>query len=205
MTNLYTCPWCGTNYLEFQTNCSNCGGPLVAGTGANAADDLPTPPPAPRSISGRYAWRLLWSDAWAIIAFILGILGTVFALVGVGLTLGIVTAFVGIPFLFLGLGFLVVSLPILAWRYQAVHQVIMVLREGAATRGKIVGTDEQYAVSVNGRHPWIIRYEFELNGLMIQGRVTTLNEPTPQISAGKVVRVLYLLAAPSWNSLYPHP
>ena len=25
---MITCPWCGTNYQSFQSNCSNCGGSL---------------------------------------------------------------------------------------------------------------------------------------------------------------------------------
>ena len=79
---------------------------------------LPTPPPAPRPIPNRYAWRLLSTDGWAIAALVFCLLGVIFSLVGGGLTLAILTAFVGIPFLLLGIAFLGAGAGIFLWRYQ---------------------------------------------------------------------------------------
>ncbi len=209
MSVAYTCPWCGTTYLTFQSNCSNCGGPMLAGgQRPNAAADegeLPDPPPAPRSISPRYVWRLLWSDAWFIVAFIFGILGTVFALVGAVLTAIVVTSFVGVPFLIYALSLLVFTIPVGIWRYRVAQRVLQVLREGEVTQGAITGTDEQSSVRVNGRHPWIVRYEFSVGGTSYNGKVTTLNPLGPSLAPGKAARILYLADAPRWNSIYPHP
>jgi hypothetical protein len=206
---MITCPWCGTSYLTFQSNCNNCGGPLQAvdeTTGAALqAEDIPLPPSAPRPISNRYIWRLLSADGWAITAFIFGLLGLIFSVVGAGLTIGIITAFVGIPFLLLGIAFLGIGSGVCLWRYQIAQKVVDVLRTGEAARGKIVDVRENYSVSVNGQHPWIIRYQFQALGQALEGKIATMNQPGLSMQPGKAVCVLYLTTAPQWNSIYPHP
>jgi hypothetical protein len=203
------CPWCGTAYISFQSNCDNCGGPLQAideTTGSpDSNENLLAPPPTPRPISERYVWRLLSTDGWWIAALVFGILGVVFSLVGAGLTLLIITAFIGIPFLLLGIAFLGAGGGVFAWRYQETRKVVDVLREGEATRGQIVEVQENYSVAINGRHPWVIRYQFQANGQDYKGAVTTLNQPGQQLQAGKAVYVLYLPLDPKWSSIYPHP
>ena len=177
--------------------------PAGASPGVDA--DPPMPPPAPRTISQQYAWRLVWSDGWWIAGFVLGILGLVFTLVGAGLTLAVVTAFVGVPFLVVGQPMLGVGAVILIWRHQRAKKVVEVLREGAASTGKITRVEEQYSVRVNGRHPWVIWYQFRAGGQSFEGKTTTLNQPGPEMGAGKLVRVLYKADAPKWSSIYPHP
>ncbi len=203
------CPWCGTNYLAFQSNCENCGGPLQAVeetiTSTIPTENLSTPPSAPRAISERYVWRLLSTDGGSIAAFVFGLLGVIFSMVGAGLTLAIITAFVGIPFLLLGVAFLGIGGWVLIGRYQEAQNVVKVLREGEAARGQIVEIQENYSVRINGRHPWVIRYQFQANGQSHEGKVTTLNQPGQQLQAGKAVCILYLPTAPKWNSIYPHP
>ena len=122
-----------------------------------------------------------------------------------GLTIGIVTAFVGIPFLLIGIGFLGVGSSAGLWRYQRAQKVVDVLRMGDAARGQIVGVQENYAVTVNGRHPWIIQYQFQVIGQVWEGEITTLKQPGSALQPGNAVCVLYLPSAPKWNSIYPHP
>jgi hypothetical protein len=206
---MITCPWCGTNYLTFQPNCAKCGGPLqVVGENVPSTapdENLAVPPPAPRPISDRYIWRLIFADGGWITALILGILGFIFSSVGAGLTIGIITAFVGIPFLLIGLLMLGAGGGLFFWRYQAAQQVVNVLRIGDATRGQIVEVQEDYSVSINDRHPWVIRYCFQANGQDYQASVSTMNPPGQQLQVGKAVSVLYLPQAPKWSSIYPHP
>ena len=206
---MVTCPYCGTSYQAFQSNCKNCGGPLLAVGEADpssvSTDAIPVPPLAPRPISERYVWRLLYSDGWWIAGLVLGILGVVFSLVGAGLTLGRITAFVGIPFLLIGLPLLVVGGWVFGWRYQKARKVVNVLRDGDAARGQIVEVQENYSVTVNGRHPWVIRYEYSVNGQTYTGKVTTLHQPGPGMQECKPARILYLADEPQMNSLYPHP
>jgi Protein of unknown function (DUF3592) len=203
------CPWCGTNFLAFQSNCTNCGGPLQAVEekipSSFPDETLPVPPPAPRPIPKRYVWRLLTSDAWSIAALVFGLLGMIFTLVGAGLTIGILTAFIGIPFLLFGVAFLVAGAGVLLWRYQNALKVVNVLREGETTRGQIIEIQENYSVTINGRHPWVIRYQFQANRQDHAGQITIMNQPGQEFQAGKAVSVLYLPSAPKWSSIYPHP
>ncbi len=83
--------------------------------------------------------------------------------------------------------------------------VVSVLREGEATIGKILDVDENYSVTINGQHPWIIKYQFQVNGQQYEGKTTTLNRPAKQLQAEKAAYILYLPNAPKWSSIYPHP
>jgi hypothetical protein len=203
------CPWCGTSYLAFQPNCKNCGGPLQPVVEQNldevSGDRFPVPPPAPRPISDRYVWKLLSSDGWGIGALVFGILGAVFTLVGMALTLAVVTAFVGIPFLILGIVFLGAGVLVFRWRYKDARKVVDVLRDGQSTRGQILNIQPNYSINVNGRNPWVISYQFQVNGQDYRGEVSTLNPPEPRMQPGKTVYILYLPLTPQWSSIYPHP
>ena len=203
------CPWCGTNYLAFQSNCKHCGGALQAVEDNTASlgpeETPPTPPLAPRPVSERYVWRLLSADSLWIAALVLGLLGVVFSQLGAGLVIGIITGLVGIPILLLGVSLLGIGGWALMWRYQEARKVVDVLRVGEATRGQIVEIQQDHSVSVNGQYPWVIRYQFVADGLDHEGKVTTLNQPGQQLQAGRAVCVLYLPTAPKWSSIYPHP
>jgi hypothetical protein len=85
------------------------------------------------------------------------------------------------------------------------NKVVTVLRVGQAVLGQIIETQANYSVVINGRNPWVIRYQFQVEGQEYTGSVTTLNQPREQLQAGKSVYVLYLSESPKWNSIYPHP
>jgi hypothetical protein len=213
-TGVITCPWCGTNYLEFRSNCKNCSGPLPPPRAAHAPahqaarSDTPlseAPPPAPRPISDSFALRLLTSDGWAVASFVVVLVGGIFFCVGGPLTIGIATAMVGIPFMLLGLALLGAAGAVVAWRYQIALQTVRVLRDGEAATGQIAGTRQNFNVEVNGRNPWVITYQFRTAGRDYNGQVTTLNEPGPSVRPGSPAWVLYLPNTPEHSALYPHP
>jgi membrane protein implicated in regulation of membrane protease activity len=166
---------------------------------------LQMPPPPPRPISNRYIWRLLETDGWTVAAFVFGLLGTIFCLLGIALTAGIVTAFVGIPFTGLGFLFLIAGAALAVWRYREMQKIVEVLRTGETVEGQIVQVEENPNVQVNGRSPWVIRYQFHLEGQLYEGQVTTLNVPGAALQLGKPAYVLYRPQTPSANVLYPHP
>ena len=206
---MITCPWCGTQYLSFQSNCQKCGGPLHAlaqsDLGQILDTDLPIPPAPPRPISGSYVWHLLSADGWWIVAFIFGLLGAIFSLVGIGLTLAIITALIGIIFLFLGLAFLVGGGGVFIWRYQIARKVVDVLRDGIATSGTITSLEQNFSVRMNGRSPWVFGYAYRVNNQNYTAQVSTLNHPNPRQQIGSPVTVLYLASEPTCCSIYPHP
>ncbi|MCG2784348.1 MAG: DUF3592 domain-containing protein [Anaerolineae bacterium] len=204
---MITCPWCGTNYVEFQSNCGKCGGPLPIPPQPGVAREEPllAPPPAPRPIADSFAWKLVFSDGWFIVGMVFAILGGTFSCVGLSLLLAVVTILVGIPFALLGFAFLVGGGAVIFWRYQKARTTVRVLQVGQAVRGEIVSVEQNYNVRVNQRHPWQIVYRFQANGQGYQGQVSTLNALDNAIQAGNAVYVLYLPDAPENNAIYPHP
>jgi hypothetical protein len=206
---MITCPYCGTHYLTFQSNCSNCGGvlPLPPDPALETIPDISitTPPLPPRSISDRYVWKLLGADGWAIAAFVFLILGIVFFPLGMALTIAVVTAFVGIPFALLGLLFLGAGVGLSVWRYQTQMKVVQVLRDGQAVQGVIESVTVNHSVQVNGANPWTIGYRFQAHGSELRGEVSTLTPPGASLQPGLATWVLYLLDSPENNAIYPHP
>lgn len=203
-----TCPYCGTNHLEFQSNCKNCGAPLPAPelvAEAARRRQLVMPPPPPREIANSFAWKLMLTDGWGIVSFILLFLGAIFAFTGAGLTAGLITAFVGLPFLCFGVGFLGGGGYLFYWRWGIAQTQLNVLRQGLSTTGEITKLEQDYNVTVNGRNPWRISYKFSLKGEEYEGVVTTLNDPADNLAPGRPAAILYLPEAPQHNGLYPHP
>jgi hypothetical protein len=210
------CPWCGTAYTAFQSNCQRCGGPLMAADQATEQPregvdegepqgNLTQPPPAPRPISDSYAWRLIIGEGWVVAALIVASIGAVFFVVGAVLTIFIVTAFIGIPFALVGLALLGGGAGVTVWRYQNAKRTVDVMRNGQAVIGQVAGVDENLNVSINGRHPWRIRYRFQAIGRDYEGQVTTLHVPGRTLRPGSRAYVLYLPNEPQHNALYPHP
>jgi hypothetical protein len=148
---------------------------------------------------------VLATDGWAITCFVFGLLGTIFTLVGVPLTLAMITAFVGIPFAALGLIFLAGATTLGAWRYHEAGQMVEVMRTGEAVEGHIVELTQNLNVRINGRNPWVIRYEFHAAGKHYEGKVSSLKTPGPALLQGQRVCVLYLPQAPARNVIYPRP
>lgn len=163
------------------------------------------PPPPPRPISNSYLWRLLLVDAWGIVGLVFALIGSIFTFLGIILTIAIVTAFVGIPFALLGILFLAGGGVALYYSYQKAQKTIGVLREGQAVEGQIVNLEQNFNVRINRRHPWVISYQFSVNGREYQGHVSTLNTHTAALQPGKTACVLYLQNIPEHNTLYPHP
>ncbi len=209
---MITCPWCGTNYTTFQSDCSRCGGPMPVPTqlvdpviGTGEAPAPLSPPAAPRTISNNYVWKLMFGEGWTIAALVFLLLGGIFSVVGFALTVVVITAFVGIPFLILGIIFLIGSCAVIYWRYQVNRKQVMVLKWGQSVLGTVSNLEENYSVTVNGRHPWSIDYQFQVGGQAYTGKVGTLNQPGIHLQTGRPVYVLYMQTDPLQNSLYPHP
>jgi membrane protein implicated in regulation of membrane protease activity len=205
---MITCPWCGTNYASFQPNCDNCGGslplpPETATTPSSRASSAPPPPP--RSVPSRAVWHILFSDAWAISALVFSLLGFVFTAIGIPMAVSLVAAFVGLPFTALGLLFLGGGLAVLVWRYRVCDRTVELLREGEATLGEIVSVIQHYHVRVNGRYPWTVEYDYEVDGDLYSGKVTTLSQPDLSQQPGSPVYVLFLRDDPAQSTVYPSP
>ncbi len=201
---MITCPWCGTSYTTFRSNCKNCGGPLPPPTDQEAVPppvpNLLPPPPAPRAFKGSFVWKKLSADGWAIAALVFLLVGGSFTASGFPL---IFVFFPMVLFTFIGLAFLGAGAPILIWRYQKAQQALQVLRTGQATLGNIVGVSQNYNVTINGRNPWTIYYTFQVGGRTYEGETTTLRPVGFTHQPGQSTYVLYLETDPLQNTIYP--
>jgi hypothetical protein len=206
-----TCPYCGSSYTTFQTNCDNCGATLpapkeiAAEVRAKAPVRALKPPPAPRDVADGYVWRLLLQDGWAMAAIVFIFLGGVFSIIGAGLTAGIITAFVGLPFLFIGLPFLFGGGYFGYQRYKLAQQQLRLLQVGADTEGEITELDMNENVRVNGRNPWTITYRYSVDVTEYEGSLSTLNIPGIALAPGNPITVLYLDENPEISGLFPRP
>jgi hypothetical protein len=158
------------------------------------------PPAAPRILPSNYGWRLFFLNASGIVALVFGILGSVFTLVGFILTVAIVTAFVGVPFMFLGLIALAVAWVTFRHQQAKVQATLAVLRDGQAVLGQLTQIEQDYALQINGRHPWVMSYQFSVAGRQYQGETRALRRPTHR--ADDAAYVLYAAADPTISALY---
>ena len=208
---MITCPWCGTSYKSFQSNCGHCGGPLPGPTAdrpASATRELSIPPPAPRTVPPRYTWTLWLTSGWAITGAILALLGLIFTLLGTILVLSLVWLFgvgllIGLPFMAVGVLLLAAGLPLLVWRYGAIQRTMDVLRLGEATLGEVVSVDQNYLVRVNRRHPWVITYRFQTGGREYVSEFTSFSQAIAEVNAGQSIYVLYLPQNPEESLIFP--
>ncbi|MEM7031896.1 MAG: DUF3592 domain-containing protein [Chloroflexota bacterium] len=203
---MITCTHCGTSHKTHQATCPNCGAVLppfensIVGSSPKTA--LTAPPPIPREAPPQYIQRTMLTEGWAIVGLVFFILGAVFTLVGLGLTLAIVTAFIGLPFCGLGLLFWIGSIPVLMVRYQQVKLMRHIFKVGQSTQGEIVAIQQNRAVRINRQYPWMIKYKFRAIGQEYQGEMTTLNPTAAHYKLGQPVYILYLEDDPRQNILY---
>lgn len=209
---MITCPWCGTHYETFQSNCDNCGGSLPQPVEAAPvsvepmpATEMPLSPPLPpRKIPSKVMRRMLFTDAGIIAGGIFLFIGSIFFFVG-ALVLAIATAIVGVPFVGLSFIFLLVGGGLVYWRYENARQMVNILRAGQAALGEITQVAQNYHVRVNGRYPWVIQYRFTVHGQDYPGKLSTLSQPDLSHQPGRPVYVLYQHDNPEKNTLYPSP
>jgi hypothetical protein len=134
---------------------------------------------------------------------VFSLLGAVFGITGLVLTATLVALFIGLPFAGLGIAFLAAGLPLLIWRHQRAQRTLEVLRTGEAALGTIMDVYENHHISVNNRHPWVIRYRFSVLGEEREGKATTLRTPGLEQRSGQPVYILYLKDDPGQNTIYP--
>jgi hypothetical protein len=189
---MITCPFCGTTYTQYQSTCKQCGAPLprppdppavpafpgieiLSGPELQALSELaqparPEPPPSPpRPISSSYILRIMAAEAWGIIGLVFALIGTIFACVA----LSVFTTQSGVPLIFGGIGLVMGGggWALLVWQAQRARKVVETLRTGDTAEGQITEVTQDYSTTINGAHPWIIRYRFNANGAAQNGEV----------------------------------
>ncbi len=195
------CPWCGQRNPADALECRSCGGPLPAPLGD---DPGPEPPPPPRQLPAGYKNRVLWKNApgnaIGLAFFLLGaMLGCILSVAGLAtglLPLACIGGGMGLLFVLIGGGLL----------FAGIRSGLGKIRPyelGRAAVGEITEIFRDTSVSVNGRSPWAVLYQFEADGVVYEGRATTWKHAPGIQAVGNRVYVLYLPDDPEQNALYP--
>lgn len=203
---MITCPWCGTNYLEFQSNCSNCGGilpvPEKRTTKTGIEIQIPSPPLAPREVPKGYLWQVMKSEVTPLIGGIFAPLGMVFGVIGCVLLFVFLP--VGLPFTLIGVVFTSIGIPLFIVGYNKAQQTVQVLQNGETAEGEIIDVYQDQTLSVNGRHPWVVEYEFTIQDEVYVSKMRSLERRLPDhLQVDAPAYVLFSPDDPKVNTLFP--
>jgi hypothetical protein len=148
--------------------------------------------------------RDFFASGSGIVALVFSILGLAFLIAGAGLAFSLLaneatdqSTTAGEPrwvlsliFLSIGTGFAAVGMT-LGWRRVASLRMREALRKyGRPVTGKITSVDQNVSVRLNGRHPWIIRYDYNVGGMQYHGTERTFDLPVG-LASGAQIGILY--------------
>lgn len=172
------CGWCAASNRRDQVDhCTRCGGPLPALPGGHPG---PRPPQTPRGLPVGYRARVLY---WKNVLVLIGIVFSVF------FCWTLIFPAIGIPMWVIG-------------RRNA-RRKLMALGFGVSTRGRVTGISKDLTQSINGRHPWLIAYDFDTETGVRRGEVAAWDASSAQRSPGDVLWVVYVPGAPEENAIWP--
>ncbi|NUM47301.1 MAG: DUF3592 domain-containing protein [Anaerolineales bacterium] len=195
------CPWCDSRNANGAHNCAQCGGPLPPPVGSDPGEQ---PPPPPRALPKGYRSRVMFRNTPLLL------IGSIFTLIGlpfacifpiVGVATGLLL-FVLIGGLIGGL-FVVIGLAMAYSGYRTAEGKIRPFQFGVPAKGTVVDVHQDTSITVNGRSPYAVVYQFEVHGRAMEGTVLSWKY-APQLQApGNVVWVLYMQDDPTQNVIYP--
>lgn len=160
--------------------------------------------------------REFLSSVKGIVALVLTILGAVFLLVGavsgiaaagaqaagapgaVGLGVGAFAA----TFLVTGAVLAAVGLALGKWRATELRAREQLRSHGVTCEGVVIDIAQDFRVRVNRKHPWRVRYRYEVGGVQHEGADTSMDRPVG-LEAGDAVGLVYDAKDPGRSALKP--
>ncbi len=187
-----TCGWCGTNSLNWTSQCHACGGRMPVPAGMELGEP---PPTVPRSLPRGFEFRQKWSHN------VVALVGGIFFLIGTLLFLVFIFVLpVGalLPFLFMIGGAFMMRIG----RKKA-NGVLNAFRHGVAVQGSVSSVHLDTSQTINGRHPWVLTYLFPVGSEMVEGSITSFSSAIETRAKGQPLWVLYLQDDPAHSTVYP--
>ncbi|MFN8283905.1 MAG: DUF3592 domain-containing protein [Chitinophagales bacterium] len=182
-----TCPWCKSYYSSYplSPNCVNCGGPLPKAIGADKGEKPEEPP---RVLPKKFVHQVMyWRNTHSLI--------------------GIVFIAIGIPTTFaMGFGLIFLAVGIFLYRYgrKVGQEKIQALSNGVAVDGTITEIYQDTSQSINGRHPYIIKYQFTTReGAQQADSVTSWDDNSTLRNHGDGIWIVYIPENPTISSPWP--
>lgn len=190
---MHKCPWCTTAYVNWQSQCKQCGGPLPPPPGMQLGEP---PPPAPRKLPATYVKRVRWTEN---IATMVGL-----GFTGVGLLMAVPMLANGLwlPSLLPGF-FLLGGISMFRYGWKIASGRLRAYRQGKAVEGRIERVGYDTTQRVNGRHPHRVVYHFPIGDHWQEGEIITFDSTASKRSSGQPVWVLYNEADPTENAIFP--
>lgn len=158
--------------------------------------------------------RDFFATGSGVVALVFSILGLAFLTVGAGFAFALLANdatdrpttvdeprwVIGITFLIIGAGFAAVGMT-LGWRRFASLRRREALRKyGRPATGTITSVEQNVSVRVNRRHPWIVRYDYRVDGMHYQGTESTFDLPVG-LAPGAQIGIRYDGQAPRRSAL----
>ena len=158
------------------------------------------PPPAPRVVPPGTS-----GVAGGIVFLLIG--GFFTAIAGLMMTIGLVLVLYGNSDGWFMLGVpsihLTVGLALLFYALRGRQERRRIVREGHVALGRIEDTGRNKRVKINGRNPYKMDYEFEVDGQTFSGSHSTMDEAIKAHRVHDRIWVLYDPADPSKNVEWP--
>ena len=198
-----SCPWCARYFSQRPEHghCDNCGGALAAPTGAERGL---APPDAPRVLPAAYRRSVMFSrNVFSILGVVFLAVGTPFLLVAVVLLLAGGDHVLALILGLMGLIFPGIGAPMLMVGLRRGRRQIAALELGTPAEGELVSVAQNRSETINGRHPWVIEYQFTANGAAVRGTVQCWSLVDGERRPGDPVWVVYLVADPQMSTLWP--
>lgn len=158
------------------------------------------PPPAPREIPPGTS-----GVAGGFILLFIGGFFTAMASLFIVIGLGVLLSgnsdgwfMIGIPSIHLTVG-----LGLLLYALRGRHERRRIVHEGLVALGRIKATGHNRRVRINGRNPYKMDYEFEVNGQVYSGSHSTMDEAIKAHRLHDRIWVIYDPADPSKNVEWP--
>lgn len=120
--------------------------------------------------------------------------------------IGFIFTVIGIPLLLVfgfGLIFLIIGHFLRKAGKKSGLKKLRALEQGIACEGSVLDIGIDTTVRINGRNPYVIRYEFSFKGVQHTGAATTWEESAMLRRAGDSLWVVYSAGEEEASSLWP--
>ncbi|MBL9146837.1 MAG: DUF3592 domain-containing protein [Verrucomicrobiaceae bacterium] len=190
---MHTCPWCTTEYVNWQSQCKQCGGPLPPPPGMKLGEP---PPPAPRKLPSTYVKRVRWTENIATLV------GLGFTGIGLLIAVPMLANKLWLPALIPGF-FLLGGVSMFRHGWKSAAGRLRAFKSGKAVEGRIERVGIDASQQINGRHPSRVVYHFPIGDQWHEGQIITFDTTATLRSSGQPVWVLYNENDPNENAIYP--
>lgn len=190
---MHTCPWCTISYVNWQSQCGQCGGPLAQPRGHGPG---PEPLPAPRNLPKVYVRRVRWTQNIGTLA------GLGFTAIGLLFSIPMIIQKLWLPALIPAF-FLLGGVSMFRYGWNIAAARLRAFRFGKVVLGEVHQVGVDATQQVNGQHPAKVVYRFRVSDQLHEGVIISFDSTASERWSGQPVWVLYNESDPAENAIFP--